>query len=861
MTQRPKRLAAAVTLIALVWLGALGAGAESIARPVPASKLVTIRVLSNRADLISGGEALVGVFLPAGVDPATVTVTLDGRDVTRDFEPGRLAGLMQGVPAHNLPGLDPSANALIGLVSGLTVGPNLLTAELPDGYGAHIAITNQPAGGPVFSGPQVQPWTCNAGASDKQCERKPSYQYFYIPANASVGPGAAPEQTPDPRFAPYNPASPPPPSSIAQTTTDDGQQVPFIVRVETGSVDRGQYQVAVLYDPARGWSPWSPQKGWDHKLLLLGGPNCGISFAEGAAPNPLMYMALTRGFAVASNALDATGNDCNLVTQAESEMMTKERVIDEYGLVRYTMGIGGSGESVVQQAVANAYPGIYDGIIPESSFPDAWVSAVNIADDCVQLVHYWSNPGAWQPGVTWTPADMSAVEDGEVPSSCAVYQAAFEGLFTPAGSNSGVSSGQLYNATGNPCGVRTTLWDYSVNVLGRRPRSAWTQGEQKCGRGFANRPLDNVGVEYGLNALLAGQITPAQFTDLNATIGGRDIDYNAIPQRTAADLAGLAAAYRSGEIDEANNIHIPMIDVRTQAEEELHDTFESYEMRARLDAAHGNHDNQVIWLTTAYNTGFEPDPVMQEQAFAEMNTWLDAVEADPSGASFAQKVVSDKPASAVDRCTTAGGVAIPCAVLPSGQARLGAGEPITNDIWACQRKPLTPADFAGPTPVAFTPAELAELQKAFPTGVCDWSKPGIDQQPTVPWQTYQNAQGQAIYGGTPLGPPPVSIPFGPTTPTGKGCTSLRAFRIRLGPPNGLLKDAVVRVDGRRIRVIARKGKRPTAVIDLRGLRRGKVTVTITGRTRAGRFRDVRVYHPCPAKSVHGVHRTPKQRKA
>ena len=64
-------------------------------------------------------------------------------------------------------------------------------------------------------------------------------------------------------------------------------------------------------------------------------------------------MALARGFAVASNALDATGNDCNLVTQAESEMMTKERVIDEYGLVRYTMGIGGSGESVVQQAVAN----------------------------------------------------------------------------------------------------------------------------------------------------------------------------------------------------------------------------------------------------------------------------------------------------------------------------------------------------------------------------------------------------------------------------------------------------------------------------------------------------------------------------
>lgn len=757
LTRLVARLITASALLALVVFGSLGAGAKTVSPPIPSGNLVTIRVLSNRADLIGGGEALVGVFLPRGVDPATVTVALNGKDVTRDFGSGRFAGLMQGVPAHNLLGLDPTANVLIGLVPGLALGDNSLTAKLPDGYGAGITITNHPSSGPVFSGPQMQPWTCNAGAIDKQCDRGPSYQYFYIPAGANVGPGAAPEQTPDPRFAPYNPASPPPSSAIAQTTTDAGQRVPFIVRVETGSVDRGQYQTAVLYDPAQGWLPWSPQKGWDHKLLLLGGPNCGISFAEGTAPNTLMYMALARGFAVASNALDATGNDCNLVTQAESEMMTKERVIDEYGLIRYTMGIGGSGESVVQQAVANAYPGIYDGIIPESSFPDAWVSAVNVADDCVQLVRYWGNPSEWEPGVTWTPADMSAVESGEVPSSCAVYQAAFGGLFTPAGSNAGVSSSQLYNAASNPCGVRTTLWDYSVNVLGRRPVSAWTAGEKKCGRGFANRPLDNVGVAYGLNALLAGQITPSQFTDLNAKIGGRDIDYNRIPQRTTADLAGLAAAYRSGEIDEANNVYIPIIDVRTQAAEELHDTFESYEMRARLDAAHGNHANQVIWLTTAYNTGFEPDPVMQEQAFALMNTWLDAVEADPGSASFAQKVVSDKPAGAVDRCTTAAGVAIPCVILPSGQARLGAGEPITNDIWACQLKPLTPADFAGPTTVTFTSAEWAELQKAFPAGVCDWSKPGIDQQPAEPWQTYQNAQGQPIYGGRPLGPAPVSI--------------------------------------------------------------------------------------------------------
>ena len=44
-----------------------------------------IDVLSNRADLISAGDALVAVDVPAGVDPANVRVTDDGRDVTSAF--------------------------------------------------------------------------------------------------------------------------------------------------------------------------------------------------------------------------------------------------------------------------------------------------------------------------------------------------------------------------------------------------------------------------------------------------------------------------------------------------------------------------------------------------------------------------------------------------------------------------------------------------------------------------------------------------------------------------------------------------------------------------------------------------------
>ena len=53
-----------------------------------------------------------------------------------------------------------------------------------------------------------------------------------------------------------------------------------------------------------------------------------------------------------------------------------------------------------------------------------------------------------------------------------------------------------------------------------------------------------------------------------------------------------------------------------------------------------------------------------------------------------------------------------------------AGADIAADIIKCQRKPLRQSDYA----VAFTPQQWTRLQAIFPTGVCDWSKRGYEQQ-------------------------------------------------------------------------------------------------------------------------------------
>jgi hypothetical protein len=52
--------------------------------------------------------------------------------------------------------------------------------------------------------------------------------------------------------------------------------------------------------------------------------------------------------------------------------------------------------------------------------------------------------------------------------------------------------------------------------------------------------------------------------------------------------------------------------------------------------------------------------------------------------------------------------------------------------------------------------------------VCDYARPGVDQQPTVAWQTYQDDAGDVITGGRPLGPAPAGSGGGLSAPAFAG---------------------------------------------------------------------------------------------
>lgn len=701
-----------------------------------------ILVLSNRADLVSGGDALVEVKMPEDADPKAVRVALDGRDITHEFAV-RPNGHYQG------------------LVTGLRKGDNELTTSVSRSSGAKLTVTNYSKQGPIFAGKQVEPWICETEkyglgpASGPACVAPTRYELFY----KSTSPLKA-------DFQPYDPANPP--SDVAKTTTDGGETVPYIVRRERGVIDRGIYDIAVLYDPGSEWSTWSPQSAWNRKVYWVFRGSASPTHLQGGTLGPANVLdapfasdlPLSKGFAVASSSLNVGANNINDLVSTEALMMIKEHIVETYGAVRYTLSEGGSGGPALERLAAANYPGLLDGMITTVSIPDLW-SMYGEFDDCLLLDRYFNRTSS----TLWAdPIDRREVH-GMGGAGCEAWSVSpvrdvVESIFDPG---VGCASSPIppkplraepewvYDSQTNPTGVRCTAQDYQAPAFGYRAED-----------GFANRPRDNVGVQYGLLPLLREQISPEQFVDLNTNIGGRDIDFNWSADRAKADTGGLRNAYRSGRIPDYRQLaKVPMLDFRDAVDAEIHQGIHTKMVRARLIAANGHADNLVSWEEVGDVAGGLPgaegdasqSEAARRAAFLTLDEWLTSMEADKSGSPLAEKVVRNKPAEARDTCWVAGrpdacGDGLPHYADP----RIVAGGPVSNDVLKCQLKSIDWSDYGL---VEFTDEYKRQLREAFPDGVCDWTKSGVEQQAVNgPWQSFTST-----IGGQPLGPEPRSVPL------------------------------------------------------------------------------------------------------
>jgi len=716
----------------MVTLLAVGVCLTSVRAQQPTTAPLEIRVLSGKAELISGGDALVEIAGAGNLNADNVTVHLNGRDVTAAFKPTA------------------DSKKIVGLVTGLQVGTNAVEASI-NGATAQLTVVNHLASGPLIYSPHQMPFACETEAHglgtplDPNCSANTKVEYFYRsePTTAPTNQGDLAEGDNANGFrgggpSPYQPLNPsnPRPVDVLMTTTTEGKTVPYIVRREMGTINRAVYSIAFLHEPGTPLpSPWSTESTWNNRLVYSFGGGSQAGYHQGRTvgglrgnrqnleDSQLGDFPISKGYALVGTSLNVFGTYTNDVVSAETMIMVKEHFIERFGVPAYTMGSGRSGGSMQQHMIGNNYPGLLDGIVPTASFADALTVQIGMTD-CELL-----DRAMTLTRVRWRTAEKTAVSGYSHFDYCTNNKLAYAPVSADINCDARtVPQSIRFDAINNPKGVRCTYQDALINIFGRDPKT-----------GFARRPFDNVGVQYGLGAFNKGAITFAQFLDLNMRIGGHDINGNVVTERTVADPDALRLAYETGRINDATQglTMIPIIDMRPYTEGpggDVHDIYSGSITRARIIANNGNADNHV---SRVYERGAS---IVQAQSdnLMILDRWLAAIAADTAPGMQREKVARNRPAGLTDSCFNADlqettDAAVCANIFPAyGNPRSVAGARPASDQIKCQLKPIDQTHYEKPV----TDDQLASLRAVFPGGVCDYNKDGVSQGPPSTWLTY-----------------------------------------------------------------------------------------------------------------------------
>ncbi|GAC1344514.1 MAG: DUF6351 family protein [Myxococcales bacterium] len=646
----------------------------------------------------------------------------------------------------------------------LGLGPKqypFICATVESGLGQPLVDNQIGRGNAVFPEKAGAPdFAANPVGYSESCSIKTRVDYFYWNEAKS-------------NFLPFDPATmfAAPPPGLKQIEVN-GQSVPFVVRVETGTLDRFLYTIAMLAPwPESTASPASLENGaWNRKLVYYFRGGVGIGHFQGTAAwrgglwgseRAIFPPLLEQGYAIATSSANETGVHYNLRLAEEGMLMVKGHFAATYGSPAYTVGLGGSGGGIQQYVIGQNHPGLLDAGIPLYSYPDMVTQTIHVGD-CNLLEQYfledvtlkggaskWSvwSRRQWIEGLNASDTVKNSVFKTPGSSEC------IQGWFfaEPLALNPTFTDPAYFDAfkryrypTSVVAGIRWTHFNDLENIYG------------VDSRGFAPIPADNVGVQYGLEALVRGLVTADEFLELNACVGSwkeqdqyvawnpsRD-PFDAVNMRRdpvacrkpygggwapsprrSGDLGAMNKAYTSGHVF-VGDIRIPLIDLRPYLEPNLnmHNTRQSFSARQRMRSQRGHSRNQAVWFT-----GSEADiPRRIVDALGVLDDWL---------------TTGERPAEFVDKCTDAAGKLIATGpdvwdgILdrrPPGactraypiksSSRMVAGDSIAGDMFKCALKPVAAAladgTYGG---VAFGAEGQAQLAAIFPSGVCDYTKP------------------------------------------------------------------------------------------------------------------------------------------
>ena len=406
-----------------------------------------------------------------------------------------------------------------GLVTGLALGRNVLAGLAQTARGARLVITNHPNGGPVFSGPQIQPWRCQETAATSSATSRRS-----SPTSTSRPTPIRPASSRTTRRTRRRTWPPRPPKRARRCRSSCGEEPATRTATSTGSSRSSS--------PASRGAAGRPQPQWNHKLLVTHGGGCGGDYGAGSAPlddfsgtsarTPgyieSYVAALGRGFAVMSTALDNTGHNCNLVVQAESLMMPRS------GSSRTTATCATRSAPAAPAARSSSSRS------PTPTRARSTTASSSRAPTRTALTRARSSPTttccastsrtrrAGGPASSGRPRSGPRSRARPTRSNAIVAdELFFKGATNPVGDC--VPAEAVYHPETNPGGVRCSVLDYMINVLGPRPQGVWSDMEKRSAAA-SRRAVRQRRHPVRARRPAPGLITPAQFVDLNAKIGG-----------------------------------------------------------------------------------------------------------------------------------------------------------------------------------------------------------------------------------------------------------------------------------------------------------------------------------------------------
>ncbi|WP_377483746.1 DUF6351 family protein [Microbulbifer taiwanensis] len=674
----------------------------------------------------------------------------------------------------------------IGPVETLFAGPS----SYPFYCGENEVTNRQPLvdnqggeGVPVFALDEKGQKTGEIIGYSRDCSHSTQVTYFYRSTN-------------DGDFHPLEEAN----GDIDQVTVN-GEVTDFVVRLETGTINRFFYAVAALR--GEGESAGRPSaSNWNRRLIyqLRGGVGIGRRQGDISKGDIVSRRAdqLARGYAIVYSTANQTSNHYNIWLAEDTAWRLKRQFTALYGEPLYTVGLGGSGGAIQQYLFAQNAPGLLDAAIPLYSYPDM-VSQTIYVFDCEPLEYYFDVVEADNP--RWRDAAERTAIQGLSASSDATSRfhtlklaaSLFDGRYRD-GTEGATECTQgwrgLVPLVNNPNFVHF-IKNFADDVARKTHWSHWEDLRQFYGAdatGYANSAWDNEGVQYGLEALVSGNISVDTFLEINATIGGwkpqQDqgdeklwfLNGDVFParlsvwseqnmnlgnldrpaKRSRASREAIEGIYRSGHVF-LGDVEIPMIDLRHYLDRDLdmHHSSASFSARERIRRARGHADNQLIWVSHRNYTPLD-------EALDTMDRWMQNIIENPGAG-----VAANRPVDASDQCFDSEGNILAAGPdvwngVWNSQAtgecmqeypiystpRQVAGAPISGDVFKCALQPVERA-LAKAIYAPYTDeiaARIEDMERIFPSGVCNYNQPDLarPQEDLIPGDSPVKIAGQLI---------------------------------------------------------------------------------------------------------------------